>query len=118
MGFIGVIGAAVYNLVARWIEITGIKMPIPNMIPATAAAGAVDEASVPCGCCANAPAAAASIKIGRKIKPGRHKSTPNILPDCNGALRLIVRFMSNRACPQSGYPGNQIWLRPKRTALT
>ncbi len=42
---------------------------IPNMIPATTAPGAVEEAWAPCACCANAPAAAASIKIGRKIKP-------------------------------------------------
>ena len=32
------------------------------MIPATTAAGAVEEAWTPCVCCANAPAAAASIK--------------------------------------------------------
>jgi len=47
----------------------GIKIPIPNMIPATAAAGAVDEASVALGMLRDTPAAAASIKIGRKIKP-------------------------------------------------
>jgi hypothetical protein len=35
-------------------------------------------------------------------------SNPNIWPACNGAIRLIVRFISSRSCWQSGYPGNQI----------
>jgi hypothetical protein len=30
------------------------------------------------------------------------------LPACNGAIRLIVRFISSRSCWQSGYPGNPI----------